>query len=328
MSLRKSIDGFLTKTGLKEDRGVLITCIALSLFFWILVKLSKNYTTSKEVRFSYSLPTDKAFSAYPTQSYEVDIQGTGWDLIYEYFSGNQVRLNYDLSNPENLVFNQMRLRNDIRKEFSSQDISLASFNYDGFQIQLEERTEKKVPIDLVVSLSFAPQYHLRDSLLLLPDSVLLSGPQSFVDTIYNWPTELLKLDQLKQSVDREVSLIKPPPETQISLQSIKVAVAVEQYTEKILEVGVEIVNTEDSLRVFPDKIELTCVVGLSKYNDLTADSFLLTADFAKAPISKIKNTIPLQLAYKPSFVESVFYRPKSVSFFIIEEQDENEKKKD
>ena len=328
MSLRKSIDGFLIKTGLKEDRGVLITCIALAFFFWLLVKLSKSYTTSKQVRFSYSLPTDKAFSSFPKQFYDVEIQGTGWDLIYEYFSGNQVRLNYDLSVPENLVFNQMRLRNDIRKEFSTQDITISSFNYDGFQIQLEERAEKKVPIDLVVSLSFAPQYHLKDSLRLLPDSVLLSGPQSFVDTINNWPTELLKLEQLKQSIDREVSLIKPPPETQISLQSIEVAVPVEQYTEKILEVAVEILNTEDSLKVFPNKIEVTCVVGLSKYNDLTADSFLLTADFSKAPISKIKNTIPLQLAYKPSFVKNVFYRPKSVEFFIIEEQHENKDKKD
>ena len=61
-------------------------CMGIALIFWIFIKLSQEYTAEKQVLFNFQIPSDKAFTKAPPNDLKVDLVGTGWDLMYDYFA--------------------------------------------------------------------------------------------------------------------------------------------------------------------------------------------------------------------------------------------------
>jgi len=102
---------------------------------------------------------------------------------------------------------------------------------------------------------------------------------------------------------------------------VTVTLKVEQFTERSLFVPITIKNAPDSLKTFPERAKLSCVVGLSKYNDIDKNSFQLVADLKGIPLNTEKNTIPVLVTKQPDFVRAVNFQPRSVEFFFVETQD-------
>ena len=69
-------------------------CIGIALVFWLLVKLSGEYFLEKQVNISYQLPQDKAFSKKPPSDIVARVEGTGWDLLFSYFTSPEINLFY------------------------------------------------------------------------------------------------------------------------------------------------------------------------------------------------------------------------------------------
>lgn len=302
---------------ISEDRAIFLICMGIALVFWIMVKLSNNYTSDKEVQFQFVLPDDKIFSVLPPDKYIVQISGTGWQLLYEYFSQAKIKLVYDLGKETINELNRTRLRNDIINQFAARGVRIAEFNYDGFSLKLENKIFKSVPVRLVADISYAPQYHLVDSITLQPATIQVSGPLSKVNNIFYWETDSLVLNNLGTSVRKLVRLKQPDREIQLSQRSVNVQVPVEQYTEKSLFVSVQIKNGLDSLKIFPDKIMLTCIVGLSKYDLLSKDDFVMEVDLKNVLSDEDQNTVPIVLSHYPPYVRNVIYSPKAAEFFIL-----------
>ncbi len=318
MTLLDRVRQQVSKFKIDGDRAILLVCMGIALFLWLLVKLSKSYTTEKEVNLFFFLPPETAYAEYPPEKCSLDIRGTEWDLMYDYFINPEINLYYDLTKVQNLNFDNRRLRNDIIDEFTSRDISIDKFNYDGFEVQLEGKVEKKLPIQLVHFLEFSPEYHLKGHIQLTPDSVLVSGPVTIISELNHWKTDSLVLKNIKTDVVKTVNLIQPPKEVNLGSLRTSVEIQVEQFTEKSFFVPVVVKNAPDSLKIFPEQIMLTCIVGLSQYNKVNPDDFTLEVDLRQASISNKENTVPIVLTTYPSFVKNVYFSPKSAQYFIVE----------
>ena len=75
------------------------------------------------------------------------------------------------------------------------------------------------------------------------------------------------------------------------------------------------------MRVFPQLIRLTCVVGLSRFDSISAEDFEIAVqipDAAKNASGLPGHTAVLELSKKPDFVERVRFSPQSVEFFFLE----------
>ncbi len=305
------------RKNISEDRATFLTCIAIALIFWWLVKMSNYYLTEKPVLFSFSLPEGKAFSVYPPEEHTVEIRGTGWGLMFEFFSNPKIRLHYNLADENPQMLNQMRLSNDISNQFASKEINISRYGYDGFSVALEDRIEKEVPIRLLERLSYADEYHLRDSITMNPGKVTVSGPESLVRQIEFWTTDSLILENLNNSVAVDCSLREPSKEIELNFAETRVEIPVEQYTERSFLIPVKVRNAPDSLKIFPEKIKLTCVIGLSQYNEISSKDFSLQVDLKEAEKNGSKNTVPVVLTHYPPYVTNVVYAPRAAEFFII-----------
>ena len=305
------------KKNVSEDRAIFLTCIGIALVFWLMVKMSNSYLTDKLVLFSFALPENKAFTVYPPEHYHVEIRGTGWGLMYEFFANPKIRLHYDLEDEALSSLSQMRLKNDIGNHFAANEIEISEFNYNGFSVALEDRVEKDVPVQLARRVGFANNYRQKDSIIVEPRQIRISGPGSIVNEIEYWPTDSLVLQELNTSVHRQLDLPPPPKEITISHSSVEVDIPVEQYTEKTFLIPVQVKNATDSLKIFPEKIKLACIIGLSQYNQVSSRDFVLEVDLQQAGHQQEQNTVPVLLTQYSPLVSNVSYFPRAVEYFFI-----------
>ncbi|MFM9949028.1 MAG: hypothetical protein ACKV1O_13895 [Saprospiraceae bacterium] len=301
-----------------KDRAILMICIGIALFFWLLVKLSQNYRMTKAVYISIHTPVNKALSTPPPGNVAVQLQGTGWQLLGEHFSGKQIRISYDAEATDQVVISSGQLRQDIQKKLSA-TLRIIDINLDHVVIELEDEVYKKIPVALLSDIDFAPEYQLKEAIHVQPDSILISGPTTLIGSIQAWPTDSLILSDLKHSTRLELALQQPPKGILIEIPVVKAFIEVEAYTAKSLFIPLSIINAPDSVRVFPDKIKLECTVGLSLYNEVDAADFVLEVDIGGVRLKEGKTTVPIVLKRSPDFVRNIHFTPQAAEFFIFKD---------
>lgn len=307
----------------QEDRNAMAICLGIAFFFWLLVKLSNEYTVVRSSNVAYVLPMGKAFASPPPAQVSFSLTSKGWD----FFVAAMLRQNYDLSYevPDRASFslNAFDLKSDLEAEISNKDILITNLSFAGFSSMLEEQEQRKVPVIVTSRLSFADEYDLAAPIAAQPDSVVITGPASQLENTLFWPTDSLVLEDLNEDFKGVLKLQLPQEGLRLAEQEVSINVEVERFTEKSIFVPIELINpTEDSIRIFPDKALVKCVIGLGHYNALTADDFILVADLGRNEINVGKSTMTLELKKQPDYLRSVLISPRSVEFFLIQESEE------
>lgn len=313
--IRQSLQKNKLLNRLGADRAILTICVGIAFIFWILNKLSQTYTTSKEVSIEYILPNDQAFVNAPPDAIAIEIEGTGWDLLYDFLSSAKVHLSYNLNRITRFQLTSARIRADIKNRLNAYDIKVLDIDFDPITVYLEKRTYKKLPIVLKGKIKYATGYFLRRPIRLIPDSIWISGPASKIGQLYEMETQPIVLNELKTDSEQELELRTPGAEIRVRQQRIKVAVAVEQFTQKNIFVPVRLVNAAANIRVFPGRIKLHCSVGLSHFNELSSDDFDAAVDLAGQRPVPGNNIAAVQILRQPLYVEHIRYSPHAVEFF-------------
>jgi len=303
----------------RQDRAILMICIGVALVFWILVKLSQTYTSEKHVKLSFRVPQEQAFTQAPPEDMVIKMEGTGWDLMFEFFSSPSISLQYDLVDRTGINLSRNQLRSDLQDALFSRDLNVTDINYDRLELQLEQKVTRRLPIWLRTDLTLAPEYQLRKPPRTNPDSVSVTGPGSIVDSLLFWETDSLVVTDLKASIETTVPLQVPPPEISLDPRAVQVIIAVEQFTQKSLFVTLDVVNASDSIQIFPRQISVTCVLGISQYDKVTSKDFGFQIDLANADPKAENNSVPIELVRRPDSVRVVQFTPKAAKYFIVQD---------
>jgi YbbR domain-containing protein len=175
---------------------------------------------------------------------------------------------------------------------------------------------------LAADLSFSPGYHLKSPIQLSPDSISISGPESLVSNIMDWRTDSLILKDIQNSAEKKISLRESAREIKLNQQTITAKLEVEQFTEKSFFVKILQRNAPDSIRIFPDRIKIYCLVGLSKYEEVEESGFTVEVDLKDAKPGVENNAVPILLTKSPDFVDNVRFSPKSAEYIFIKKVEE------
>ncbi len=302
-----------------SDRLVLGICIGLALILWLLVKLSEEFISTREVKIEYLLPDDRSFIETPPASVITTVKGSGWKLLSNYLDQEEAIIQFNLPARPSFTINGGILKNKIQQKLGKLEIQ--DINYDYILLNMDGLDQKNLPIKLVTKLKFAPQHQLKSSIKFQPDSVNISGPPSLLDSLKEWPTEALEMTEIKNSFNTDLALISPiNQELKLSEKIVNVSAEVEQNTQKDLFIKVQVLNGPDSLNIFPENIRISCIVGLSNYDRLSANDFVLEANFKDVSTNSNNNTLPVNLSLIPSFVKQVKLDKESVEYFLVKEE--------
>lgn len=286
--------------------------------FWLLVKLSRDYPSRKTVHLQYEVPDGKTFASNPPTRLDVQVAGRGWELMFDYLLHPRLEVTLQLEE-EQLELSQATLRKRIERAMTFNSIRILENSYDPILVSLEEGLSKKVPIVLNDSLQFVPGYIQQGPIQLKPDSVQINGPISLVKPIVKWETVPLRIEEVKSNITKQIALVSPSPELQLSTKNVHVSIQMEQVTEKVLFIPLQVRNAPDRLKYFPEKVKVTCTIGLSHYNQIDTSDFAVEIDLKRVPLSEGKHTLPIQMIKKPTEALSVQFTPKSAEFFIFKQ---------
>ncbi len=301
---------------LQSDRAILVISIGVALIFWLLLKLSHSYKTTKDFPIIFDLPEGKSLVQSPPHKVSLGLEGRGFDLIYFSLFHEIPAIRYLLADQATQSISASQIMNKARGKLSN--LNVIEVDQDYIMLHLDDAFEKKVPVKLVSKIVFENGFQLKDSIRLQPDSVRLSGPYTIVDGYTEWETVPLELENVRAGFEEELSLVPPFDKVvQLGPAFVQVQVDVEQFTEKSFFVPLIVKNAPDSIKIFPDKIKVSGTVGLSHYNALEEADFGLEVDLKGIPLQTENNTLPVSIVKTPSSMRNIQINPKSVEFFFV-----------
>ncbi|WDF56963.1 CdaR family protein [Mucilaginibacter sp. KACC 22063] len=297
-----------------------ITCLVLAAVAWILITLSNDYSFKVRRLLVYAnVPQRRAFKALQSDTIDVTVQGTGWDMLFSRFKPVDERIYVDLHSLETknyiALYNQINQING-RKEDPEQKI--IGFDPDTLYFDFTNRSTKRVPVKLQSKIDYQQQYDLAGNITLRPAYVTLSGPSNVIDKITSWKTDSLKLNDIDEPVSTRVNLQRGG-EGNLSIypKAVEVQIPVDEFTEKTIEVPVKVtgnVNYYD-VKIFPQKVKVTFTTSLNRYPEIDADFFEATVDL-NLWREHSYTSLPVKLNRVPAFCRIVKIEPQTVDFII------------
>ncbi len=208
----------------------------------------------------------------------------------------------------------------INALLASNEISVSQIKPTNINIVLEDQAKKKVPVISKMNIEFLPGFYIKNELHFVPDSVVVTGSYQQIRNINQWNTEIVNISRLnKNIVDMPVLLESPKTDIlRLDQTMVRMNLEVEEYTEKVFTVPLKVKNSDSKVTSIPNKVEVRCIVGLSKYDILSDEDIELYINLDESLIKNDVNIAPISISRLPSFVRHISYEPTAAKFFFIE----------
>ncbi len=306
-----------TRVFFTKERVIIIACFLLAFTFWFVVKLSKEYRTSSDLQIVWEIADTLSWASPPPSKILVTYEGEGWSLFGT--AKNKIVLETnDLPIGETLL-NRREILNRLERHFPS-NTQIVDFTPDHFVLQIDHNSQKMLWVKPMVSPKLEPGLVLQGETTASPDSVWVAGPRQILEKLTFIQTETWQPNfQKTQTLTGTLNLLNETQTLSFRPTEVTLSLTAEQVTEKSFFVPIELLNTKDSVRVFPDKIKITFAVPLSEFDNIKPNDFQLVADFSTVKIGSKNNTLPIQIKKQPSLISNLHFRAKSIEFFIKKE---------
>lgn len=309
---------------------VYLICVAIASTLWFLNALSERYTTtiSYPVKFT-NLPSNKILISSPPKKLKLEVNAYGFTLLRNSLSMAFRPLIFDL---KTLSYQRKELQGSSVLQIAtnrhlgmlqgqvSSEIKIISAKPDSLFFKFDPLIDKKVSITPHLTVNLQTQFIQTDSIKLSPDSVLILGPKSILDTLSTIDLPNLAFDDVNKTIIRNISL---PDIEHIRYQKKRtlVTVPIEEYTEEQISVPVRVINSPDSINIltFPAKININYLVTLENNKKIDISQFDITADYLELDPNKLK--VELKMNHSPENIISYNLELNEVEY-LKEKQDD------
>jgi hypothetical protein len=197
------------------------------------------------------LPEGQAPVELPPSSVSVQLRGTGLDLLALIFDPPTVDVGPD----------QERVDVDQVLELPrANDATIESVVPSIIEIEMEERVERRLPVQPRLAVQTASSHELIDEPSMSPDSVTISGARSTVQSFSEWPTDSLTLENVRDTVRTTVALKDTLSGlTDRGQETVEVVVRAGKFAVETREVTVEVTGVpagQDLLALQPSSIRI------------------------------------------------------------------------
>jgi hypothetical protein len=315
------------KTKLKDKkpwikRGPLKTFsffLGFSAVIWVVVQFSKEYTEVLEMPIIYTnLPKDKILVGDTPKTLDLRIKDRGF-----YIAWNRVfpqKITVDISDAsedgKSLVYDLELQKSAILSQLDL-DYEKVVFLQKNIKISFEQRAVKKVAILSSIDLSFAVGYSALEEIKLQPDSIMVSGAATILDTLEAIKTKSLKINNISNDVKGKVKLETGNlKEVSLYQEEVNYSVRTEKFTEGKVEIPIKLLNVPEGTNVviFPKDVVIYYQVSLKDFETIDSSSFLVAVDFKNAKDSD--GFLIAQILEEPTQVNNIRLNEKKIQFVI------------
>ncbi|MXV52499.1 YbbR-like domain-containing protein [Pedobacter sp. HMF7647] len=310
---------FLSLTKTEQRRlSVFATCLGLAVLTWFFFALSGKYIYEVKTKINYvDLPVNRAFHALQSDTIKLQVQSTGWHVLLSKFRVHPLPVTVSLKNISKQSFVTL---SDQLKRIDAQlpaEETVVAVIPDTLYYDFTSRTIKRVPVVLSSNLQFKKQWNISNKAVIKPSYVVVTGPESDLAKIKEWTTDSVVRKNVSSNVRSQV-MLSPSPSANISIypSSVDVLIPVDQFTEKIIEVPLKVVNPSGlNVRVVPEKVFVKVLTSLQNYQKITKNVFTATVDLTDWERYQLPQ-LPVRLTREPGFTKIISTEPQTVDFIV------------
>lgn len=300
--------------------------LSVSVILWLLIALGKQYDDQVNYPVHYkNFPESKVLIGDLPDHLRLNVNADGFTLLRFRLSSRYIPISFSVNSfkmnrlpgaDTSSFYIETRLaREHIASQLSS-DFKINKISPDTLIFRLSGVVSKQVPVLPAFTYQLEKQQILKNQLVISPDSVIVSGPDFIIDTIKAIYTKNTDIGKVSKTNEEELDL-QEIKFVYTKESSVNVAFTIEQFTEKTVQVPVEIINlpANHKMQAFPRYIQLTCQVGLSNYESLDGSMFRAQVDFKEIREER-SNKLKVVITKQPVFIQAMRFSPKVVEYII------------
>ncbi len=324
MRTMSHIKSLLRRMLKSRDLPVFLIFLFLSLCFWFLNALRRDYLTTIDIPVVYSRFPDDVMSAPDVKrSVSVVVKAEGFQLLkykgFNYFDPVDINVDHLLPYKRGKEFGVFFVPKHYVRLFQQQLVGGPEFQEilsDTVFIPFLPKLTRKLPVKPYLKLTFEKQYMMSGAPVIMPDSVVVSGYFETVDTMRWVSTRLLESRNVKDSLDFQLDVVIPR-DVVCDVRNVKVVIPVEAFTEKSMQVQVHALHLPDNyqFKSFPSTVRVNFLVGMSRFNQIQPSDFSATVDCHESQ-GLSANKLKVRIEKMPQGIYNMSYSPIFVDYLI------------
>ena len=297
----------------KRYRAVLLAFF-VSLFSWLAINLSKNYSRSATVILTYkNKPNNLVFQ--PSDSIlTVELEGSG----FAYLNANIQDRYFEIDVKDHKDYWSYKRNLSSLKKRLFGNLNVLSIRPDTVFFKKTKLESKTVPIKKNITVLCKLGYGITNE-GNFRDSVTVFGTNSLLKTIKYIPTDSVLYENLDKPVEGRVYLQSVYESLRYEIDYVHYSYDIERFTEGEFQLPITVVNvpTGKNVTIFPNQVKVRFQCPLKEYEYLDASQFRVQVDFGK---TLDEGALPITLIKMPSQVKNVSLLKSSVEYLIIDQK--------
>ncbi len=300
--------------------------LIIAAMFWFINTLNKEREFTVTIPIEYvNFPADLVFKQELPIEVKVkasDVGSTLWKYVNHKVQPIRVHFNENIYNTLSLNVSNTQLKTFIAEKLPP-STSIIFFSPSKIGSECERLYSKKVPVILNYDIDLKDQYMFCDSIDYFPRKIEIYGSENLLININEVYTKLLKVSNLSDSISKHIE-IENIDEVSFSSSSVEVNLCAEMFTEKIINLPVQIINNPQNVKVllFPQEVTATFNIGVKHFNSFNTHDIQVVFDYddiAKDDGNKMKVKILNHVAY----IDNVKVEPEEIDYLLEEKNLEN-----
>ncbi len=192
--------------GVFKKKSFLVSLL-FSIALWVYTSFNSVYKYYTTVPFSIVLPANRAIENDLPKTFTVSVQGTGWNLLNLTTFNNSKEIFIDWSKKEIYDSNIVVSRGDFLKGIRSMEgVQVEEISPEFLTIKTGRIATKKVPLISNINIIPNSNFTVVGKILLIPDSIELSGNEQLLTSITQWKTTKATFTDITQPFKSEILL--------------------------------------------------------------------------------------------------------------------------
>ncbi len=278
---------------MKKKIPLLIISIAFSVIIWGSISLSEEYYANVNVPLRVvGFPNGFAIGSEIPENITIKLRGIGWKL-FAVNIGKEVTYNISVNGDSG--FMQIKLMDHLTdNRWMLSELDIIDIVPNSLSFMIERRVKKKLPIVADLNLEFKVGYGLAKEVVLEPDSVLIDGPQSVVNSLTEIKTKEIKLSSLDKLIIKNIGFIYLPG-TSYGTRFVSVNLDIQRIVDKQFDdIDVEVLDVppDRDVILLPNKISCSVRGGIEILGKLEKDQFRAFVFYRDVVLDTLGNVIP------------------------------------
>lgn len=278
---------------MKKKIPLLIISIAFSVIIWGTISLSEEYYANVNVPLRVvGFPNGFSIGSEIPENITIKLRGIGWKL-FAVNIGKDVAYNISVKGDSGFI--QIKLMDHLTdNRWMLSELDIIDIVPNSLSFSIERRVKKKLPIVADLNLDYKVGYGLAKQVVLEPDSIVLDGPQSVVNSLTEIKTKEIKLSSLDKLIIKNIGFIYLPG-TSYGTKFVTVSLDVQRIVDKQFDdIDVEVLDVppDRDVILLPNKISCNVRGGIEILGKLEKDEFRAFVFYRDVVLDTLGNVIP------------------------------------